>query len=517
MPCRVIIMLLVALGMTASSAYADSFYSGGGWATLHRDGGNRKLASAAPLYPDYRSWHALRGATVLTAPTISPDGMTMYVTTGQARGNSNLHAFTLSGELLWRADPWQSAYEGLDACAVLSSPIIDVQGDIYINDCNQLFAFKPDGRVKWITRLPFPQPGDWIAAGDLPVNAFTTAVFTSTGQILGVTNFGDVVMVDRTTGLILNPGWRLPGLLPAASTLEVMPSGLFANGMIDPDIREWVWQLLFGGNMRSANTPAVALETGGRVFVAATSVNQGLGALYALDLLETPEGFSIQLGFAIDMGPGSGSSPALSPAADRVYVSDEKGLFYSIDTQSGNIIWQTQTRAAAAAAAVGSDGTVYALQARAPALVALSPEGVVRWESDLSALATHNLPSSWLLGEPVAVGNGNPTVLKDHVLVPVVYGYELNLFRRIPLYVQSSLVAVDLRTGVGVRDVLSLRDDSSGITVIISDGTIVNSLGAVSSTALAQLAPYVNWLLPDNYRVLEPLGGVQVSLPSTGE
>jgi outer membrane protein assembly factor BamB len=87
--------------------------------------------------------------------------------------------------------------------------------------------------------------------------------------------------------------------------------------------------------------------------------------------------------------------------------------------------------AAAAAAAVGSDGTVYALQARAPALVALSPEGVVRWESDLSALATHNLPSSWLLGEPVAVGNGNPTVLKDHVLVPVVYGYELNLFRRI--------------------------------------------------------------------------------------
>jgi outer membrane protein assembly factor BamB len=283
--------------------------------------------------------------------------------------------------------------------------------------------------------------------------------------------------------------------------------------MLDPGLREWAWQLLFGGNMRSANTPAVALETGGRVFVAATSVNAGQGALYALDLQPGPTGVDIQLGFATDMGPGSGSSPALSLSAEVVYVSDEDGLFYAINARSGEIAWQVQTQAGAAAAAVGTDGTLYALQVQAPALVAISPEGEIRWQSDLDELARKTLPSSWLLGDAVAVGNGNPTVLKDSVLVPVLYGYEISLGKPILLPVLSSLVAIDLETGKGLHTVLTLEDDSSGVTAVLPDGTIINSLGAMSSSALGELAPFVNWLLPGDHRLVAPVGGVQVSKP----
>lgn len=511
-----IFLLLAGTCLSIAVAHAGDIYSSGGWATLHRDAGNRKLAAGAPLLPSYRSWHALGGATVLTAPTMSPDGSTLYVTTGRERGHSNLHAFSLSGELLWQAQPWESADDSVDACAVLSSPIVDDQGDIYVNDCNQLFAFRADGRVKWVTPLPAPRPGDGVATGELAVNAFTTAVFTNQGHVLGVTNFGDVLVLDRATGRILNPAWRLPGRLSSVAEVEPMPERLFSNGMIDPAIREWAWQLLFGAHMRSANTPAVAVETDGRVFVAATSVNEGLGALYALDLHQRGQGVEVTLGFATDMGPGSGSSPALSLSANRVYVSDETGLFYAIDAQTGAVIWQVQTRAAAAAAAVGDDGTVYALQANAPALVAIAADGNIAWQSDLSELAAGSLPSSWILGDPVAVGNGNPTVIGEHVLVPVVYGYELWLGRRVPVFVRSSLVAVDARTGKGVRNVLALKDDSAGITVILQDGTIINSLGGLSSSALSQLAPYVNLLLPQGYRVIEPLGGIQVSLPAGG-
>ncbi len=505
-------LLLVSL-LSMHAVHADDVYSGGGWATLHQDAGNRKLASEAVLFPEYQSRHILAGATVLTAPTVSPDGGTLYVATGRARGHSNLHAFSLAGELLWQSEPWRTAKEGVDACAVLSSPIVDTAGHIYLGDCNQFFAFRHDGGLKWVVPLPPPREEDWVAAGDLPVNAFTTAVFTADGYVLGVTNFGDVLVIDRDSGNILNRPWRLPGLLPPASEVLPLPADMFGGGMLDPSIKEWAWQLLFGGNMRSANTPAVALETDGRVFVAATSVHSGQGALYALDLQHGPDGIDIQLGFATVMGPGSGSSPALSRSAEEVYVSDEDGLFYAVNARSGEILWQVQTQAGAAAAAVGADGTLYALQVQAPALVAISPEGDIRWQSDLGELARNTLPSSWLLGEPVAVGNGNPTVLKDSVLVPVLYGYEISLGKQVLLPVLSSLVAINLQTGRGLRNVLMLKDDSAGVTAVLPNGTIINSLGAMSSSALRKLAPFVSWILPGDFQLIAPLGGVQVSVP----
>jgi outer membrane protein assembly factor BamB len=162
---------------------------------------------------------------------------------------------------------------------------------------------------------------------------------------------------------------------------------------------------------------------------------------------------------------------------------------------------------------VGADGTIYALQIQAPALVTISPEGDIRWESDLDELARKTLPSSWLLGDPIAVGNGNPTVLKDSVVVPVLYGYEISLGKPILLPVISTLVAIDLETGEGLYNVLTLRDDSAGVTAVLPDGTIINSLAAMSSSAMSELAPFVNWLLPDDYRLIAPLGGVQVSMP----
>lgn len=507
--------LLIALLYVPSTASSKNVYSGGGWATLHRDAGNRKLAPGAPLFAAYRTWHALEGATVLTAPTLSPDGTTLYVTTGRERGHSNLHAFTLTGQLLWQAQPWQSASDSVDPCAVLSSPIIDDDGDIYVNDCNQMFAFTPDGQVKWITPLPAPTEKDGEgAAQELAINAFTTAVFTQHGHVLGVTNFGDVLVMDRHTGHVLNAPWRLPGRLSSVVEVAPIPDAMFGNGMLEPSIRTWAWELLFGGKMRSANTPAVAIETDGRVFVAATSDQEGLGALYALDLHQRGEQVDITLGFATDMGPGSGSSPALSLAEDHVYVSDEAGMFYAVDAHTGAIVWEVQTKAAAAAAAVGADGTIYSLQANAPALVAIAPSGRTKWQSDLSMLAATSLPSSWLLGDPIAIGNGNPTVIGDSVLLPVVYGYELWLGRDIPVFARSSLIAVDAKTGIGARNVVRLEDDSAGVTAILPDGTLINSLGGMSSSALSPLARYLNWLLPREHTVLVPRGGIQVSLPA---
>lgn len=486
-------------------------YSPGGWSTLHQGPDNRKLVAHAPIERVEKAWTVLSGASVLTAPTVSPDGQTLYVTTGLAEGQSNLHAYDLAGRLLWQSAPYEDAERGVDPCAVLSSPIVDRAGDVYLGDCNQLFAYRADGTLKWVAPLPPLQTGDWRASERLPINALTTAVFTRSGHVAGVTNLGDVVVFDRATGRSLAAPLRLPGRLPPPTAMPLAAS-MFADGLLDPEIREWAWQLLMGGSMRSANTPAVEWASG-RIFVAATSTKEGEGALYALDLVESAAGVEIRIAFATDMGPGSGSSPALSPEGDRVYVSDERGMLYGVDARSGAIAWQVQTRATAAAAAVAANGDVIALQAYGPALIAVTPDGRVRWESDLAALTRAALPAGVLLGEPVAIGNGNPTVVGGEVLVPVVYGYETTLGRRIPWLVRSVLVAVDLSTGVGTRELVELVDDSTGITAVLPDGTILSSLGAGITSSVAPLAGVARWLLPGELEPLAPLGGLQVSRP----
>jgi len=502
---------LVAILALARVAAAGDHYSPGGWSTLHQGPGNRKLVPSAPLAGRYRTWSALAGASVLTAPTLSPDGRTLYVTTGQAAGHANLHAFDLDGKLLWRSEPWQDAEHGVDPCAILSSPIVDREGGVYVGDCNQLFAYRPGGELAWVVPLPPAQEGDWRPSETLPINAFTTAVFTGSGHVLGVTNFGDVVVVERATGKRLNRPLRLPGRVPPPAALA-LPEAAFGHGMIAPELREWTWQLLLGGRMRSANTPAVETASG-RVFVAATSTSEGKGALYGLDLAERDGAVEVSIAFATEMGPGSGSSPALSPEGDLVYVSDERGLLSAIDARTGAIRWEVPTRAAAAAAAVAGNGDVIALQAEGPALVAVTREGKVRWQSDLSELARAALPEGFLLGEPVAMGNGNPTVVAGEILVPVVYGYVTHLGRRIPWPVRSAVVAVDGATGKGVRDVVELLDDSTGITAVLPDGTILNSLGSGTTSAVSPLAGVARWLLPGDLAPLLPLGGLQVSRP----
>ena len=201
-------------------ARAEAPYSPGGWSTLHQGPDNRKLVPRAPIEGPYRRWTALAGASVLTAPTLSPDGRTLYVTTGKAVGHSNLHAFDLEGQILWQSEPWQSAERGVDPCAILSSPIVDREGDVYIGDCNQLFAYRPGGELKWVVPLPAPEEGDWRASRCFRSTRsrppFSPELVTSPGSRISATSWssiarpadGVIAPCDFPGGSRRRPRWR---------------------------------------------------------------------------------------------------------------------------------------------------------------------------------------------------------------------------------------------------------------------------------------------------------------------
>ncbi|MEZ4290118.1 MAG: hypothetical protein R3E53_06075 [Myxococcota bacterium] len=85
--------------------------------------------------------------------------------------------------------------------------------------------------------------------------------------------------------------------------------------------------------------------------------------------------------------------------------------------------------------------------------------------------------------------------------MPVAYGHETTLFRRIPWPVSSFVVEVDAATGRGLRNLVALPDDSTGITAVLPDGSIVSSLGTAISSGVAPLERIARWLLPEAARV----------------
>lgn len=109
--------------------YADT-----GWVTLHGDPANRKQQLGVGTAAEYTRWTALEGAAVLTAPVLLPNG-NLAVTTGKAEGNANLHVLDRLGNTVWEAPEW-SGKSGVDSAAIMSSPIVDVDGNIYIADAD---------------------------------------------------------------------------------------------------------------------------------------------------------------------------------------------------------------------------------------------------------------------------------------------------------------------------------------------------------------------------------------------
>ena len=499
--------VLKDIGAISALPYAKT-----GWVTLHGDPGNKKDQSGAELALDYDISTALGGAAVLAAPTILPNG-NIVVATGLATGGSNLNVLDRQGNIVWQSAPW-SGKTGVDSGAILNSPIVDTKGNIFISDGDQLWSYTQDGNVRWVRDLPAPPAVNPYAPGSRAINPFVTAAFTSDGDVFGVTVFGQVVVANRDTGELVAPVYQIPGPLAERST-QPIPPGVFGGGLADQEIVDPIFQVAYGGIVRSANTPAVDAKTG-RIFVAATDLEENMGALYGFDIHPaTPFGPGrINVAFVTQMGPGSGSSPTLSPDGRAVYASDNDGILYSFDTRTGKVIWSVPSEAEAASVAVGPNGNIYVLK-RASVMSAFDSTGQLLWDADVSDLAAQTLPTHAAFGAPTYVGGGNPTVVNGAIVEPVFYGYNTVLQgRTVFLPVKVAIVEFDPATGKALRNLAFTNGTTEGILNVGPDGTMYVSQGAITSSSLAALAPFINpALAPYGLSLVKPIGGVNIFTP----
>jgi outer membrane protein assembly factor BamB len=434
----------------------------------------------------------LQGHPVLWAPTIGVGG-TAYVVTGAPAGSSHLFAISPEGEILWSAKP-QRTLEDLDSFAVMNAPAIDADGDLYVGDRDQLWAFEPDGEVKWVVDLR-PHGVDW---------GFMTVVVTTQRYVGGVTTDGKVLFFRSDSGELAVPMLELPGG-PGPAPEDNPPEALWKD-LMDPALIPFLFNLVQGWELEVANTPAIHPETG-RLYITAAGPSPGTGVLYGIDITDS----AIAIAFEAPMGGGSGTSPAISHDGRSVYAVDERGRMVSIDAHTGERRWQSKEGGGGSASpSVGADETIYTpFQDR---ITAYRPDGEVRWERSFSGLCKERLSGPdgiwrYVLSEPVAFIDSIVTVGMDRGWINVVCGYHLPKLlsrserTRVPIPQESLLVTFDLATGEPVGEPLPLPETSEGfITPLPNGNVIVTTSGAITSIFYHM----ANRILPERFQVSGP-------------
>lgn len=468
------------------------YYAQTTWPSAHGSAGNAdRVSIVAPAELEV-AWTALDGAATLLAPTIGPGGR-RYVTTGRGFGTSHLHAFDRDGSLVWESPPFASGLD-LGPWAVWSAPVIDCDGDVYVSDSDQLFAFRSNGSIKWVASLAL------LGA----INGFVSAFLTNDGWVGGITTDGRVLLFDRANGALARPQLQLPGGPGPFGPLGP-PGGVWGGGLLDPGQVADAYYTFFGFRVEVANTPCVHPDTG-RIFVTAAGGAPSQGVLYGIDVGSN----ELEIAFAALIGPVGGSSPSLSPSGDAVYAADGDGTMYAVDPTTGDILWSTPGLGGSASPGIGADGTIYSGSGSGPdgVLTALRPDGSVRWSVSYDALAAAALaplpplPPLFIDGTPTAKVNSVATAAAREVWVVLALGYDV-----VPVFGeavhqprQSLLARIDPEDG-SVLSTVPLRDTSEGVVSISPEGDVYVSHAALQSSIFYY---GVNFLVPPAYQVAGP-------------
>lgn len=343
----------LALSGCAGGTEPIDILSAGGWPGRYSDAHNSSTSAADGLPDVSPAWSRSVGGTIGSPPSISASGQ-IFVSASTAAG-CNLFSYQVdTGRKRWctRIAPGVG----------VATPVADSVANVYIGEEGGMYSFNEHGQRRW--RIP---------VSGTP----RSAQFTGDGNLLVVTHFGQVNVVDTQTGRLVAPIYdmvRVPAVTDGTDVPRTAPDhGLAA---------------CFGGSPDCpvATTPAVDLATG-RIVVTLWRPGADRAALVALrytggDDARIAEEWSLD-----DLPGGAVTSPVLSADGTTAYVHDGDGSLWAIDTASGSARWSHDPGyVTSTGPAVTSDGMILLAGGGADGpLVALRDAGdraETLWERD---------------------------------------------------------------------------------------------------------------------------------------
>ena len=316
------------------------------------------------------------------------------------------------------------------------------------------------------------------------------------------------MLFERANGALGVPVLELPGGPSPEGPL--LPDWAW-EGLIDETTRVRTNDILLGYRYEVTNTPAVHPETG-RIYLLAGGRSLDEGSFYGIDL----EDGALRIAFETTLGPGTGTSPAISHAGDRLFAFEGDGSLIALDAESGELLYQKELGGVPASPATGPDGEVYLLAAERLVKVD-GASGEVLWERSYPEFAAQHLPtvsSLWPFvksGEPVASIDSVVTITKNTIWTSLVLGWELRVFgNEVIQQRETHLVALDPANG----DILAsypIPDTSEGGISVGPGGELYLDILALNASISAG-APY-RWLLPSVMRTPKARGGLVAFRP----
>ncbi|MGV9678582.1 outer membrane protein assembly factor BamB family protein [Nocardia sp. NPDC003482] len=305
---------LLVTGCGGTKADDITVGPGKGWPTAFHDARNSGSSPVTGSRHLKLSWSRPIGGPVALATTVGPDGQ-LFLTTrtdvdcvGKPGPTGLIFSFQM-------ATGRKRFCNALGPAAIGAPTAVDGSTNVYLGDdafdVGGVGSFNALGQPRWRTPV----------AG-VPVSL----QFTGDGNVLSVTQFGQVDVLSRQTGD------------RAAPTFQVLgePDFLKQPDLPRPPAGLGIGDCVAGGpQCPIANVSAVDQDSG-RFFVTAWRPGVGVASLVAL---RYADGRITQEWSADVLTEGSATSPTLSGDGKTVYVGDNSGRLLAVDASDGRTKW----------------------------------------------------------------------------------------------------------------------------------------------------------------------------------
>ncbi|RJO75334.1 cell surface protein [Nocardia panacis] len=299
---------------------------GKGWPAAYHDG---RASGTSPVVGSRKvtlNWARPLGGPIAQPVTIGPDGQ-MFVTTRTA--TCSIYSLQMATGRKRFCNPITP--DSPMASAVSAPTAVDGTTNVYVGDDGSMNSFNYLGQPRWRT----PVAGVPIAAQ-----------FTADGNLLSITQTGQVDVLNRQTGARVTPTLQLLG----------EPDPLAVPDLIRPASAQGMDDCRLGGPQCPVATNAAVDPRSGRIYVTLWQPGHPAAALVAL---RYHDGKVEREWFAEMLTRGASAGPTLSADGRTVYVGDNSARLIAVDTASGATRWVRQLEfVARGGISVAEDGRI---------------------------------------------------------------------------------------------------------------------------------------------------------------
>ncbi|WP_232235939.1 PQQ-binding-like beta-propeller repeat protein [Nocardia sp. BMG51109] len=283
---------------------------GKGWPVAYHDGRNSAATAVEGSRHLVPHWNRPLGGPA-AVPTIVGPGGQLWVTTrlptdcvGNPAPSGAMFSFQMPTGRKRFCNPM-----GPDALA--AGAAVDGIDNVYVGDNGGVFSYNALGQPRWRT----------------PVAGVPVSVqFTGEGDVLSVTQSGQIDVLDRQTGDLRSATFQALG----------EPDFLRQPDLPRPPDGQGIGDCVTGGPQCPVSNVSAIEHDSGRFYLTLRRPGAPIAALVALRYADK----RIQQDWSVDiLTDGSATSPALAPDGKTVYIGDNSGRLLAVDAADGRVKW----------------------------------------------------------------------------------------------------------------------------------------------------------------------------------